>query len=153
VSMRKAPPFRADRVGSLLRPPELLAARGQFADETIGIAETVGMQESVGLQSVTDGELGQCDCLTKWGIGAFAEVLCREIVGSGVRVILIEPGRVESELRAHVRQEVIDELGPGFAALVGLDADVIANTIVFASAQPANVSFSEILVRPTASAM
>jgi hypothetical protein len=55
--------------------------------------------------------------------------------------------------RCHVRQEVIDELGPGFAALVGLDADVIANTIVFAIAQPPNVSFSEILVRPTASAM
>jgi NADP-dependent 3-hydroxy acid dehydrogenase YdfG len=92
-------------------------------------------------------------CPTKWGIGAFADVLRKEIVGSGVRVILIEPGRVESELPTHVRQEVIDELGPGFAALVGLDADVIANTIVFAIAQPANVSFSDVLLRPTASAM
>jgi NADP-dependent 3-hydroxy acid dehydrogenase YdfG len=92
-------------------------------------------------------------CLTKWGIGAFAEVLRKEVVGSGLRVIVIEPGRVESELRTHVRQEVLDELGPGFAALVGLDADVVANAIVYATAQPPNVSFSEILVRPTASAM
>lgn len=92
-------------------------------------------------------------CLTKWGIGAFAEVLRKETVGSGVRVIVIEPGRVESELRTHVRQEVLEELGPGFAELVGLDADVIASTIVFVTAQPPNVSFSEVLVRPTASAM
>jgi clavulanate-9-aldehyde reducatase len=92
-------------------------------------------------------------CLTKWGIGAFAEVLRKETVGSGVRVILIEPGRVESELRTHVRQEVLDELGPAFAALVGLDADVIAGTIAYAIGQPSHVSFSEILVRPTASAM
>jgi NADP-dependent 3-hydroxy acid dehydrogenase YdfG len=60
---------------------------------------------------------------------------------------------VESELRDHLRQEVLDELGPGFAALKGLDADVVANTIVFATAQPPDVSFSELLVRPTASAM
>ena len=92
-------------------------------------------------------------CLTKWGIGAFAEVLRKETIGSGVRVVVIEPGRVESELRTHVRQEVLDELGPGFAELVGLDADAVASTIVFAIAQPPNVSFSEILVRPTASAM
>ncbi len=58
-------------------------------------------------------------CLTKWGIGAFAEVLRKETIGSGVRVVVIEPGRVESELRTHVRHEVLDELGPGFAELVG----------------------------------
>jgi len=92
-------------------------------------------------------------CLTKWGVGAFAEVLRKETVGTGVRVLVVEPGRVESELRDHLRQEVLDELGPGFAALRGLDADVIANTIVYATAQPPEVSFSEILVRPSASAM
>jgi NADP-dependent 3-hydroxy acid dehydrogenase YdfG len=69
------------------------------------------------------------------------------------RVVVIEPGRVESELRTHVRPEVLDELGPAFAELVGLDAEVIASTIVHALAQPPDVSFSEILVRPTASAM
>lgn len=92
-------------------------------------------------------------CLTKWGIGAFAEVLRKETIGSGVRVVVIEPGRVESELRTHVRQEVLDELGPGFAELVGLEADLVAGTIVFALAQPPHVSFSEVLVRPTASDM
>jgi NADP-dependent 3-hydroxy acid dehydrogenase YdfG len=92
-------------------------------------------------------------CLTKWGIGAFAEVLRKETVGSGVRVIVIEPGRVDTELRTHLRQEVLDELGPGFLALQGTDAGLIADTIVFAVSQPPDVSFSEILVRPSASAM
>ncbi len=65
--MRTSPPFRADHVGSLLRPPELLAARDDFATGRIGaehlravedasIADVVMMQSDVGLQSATDGE-------------------------------------------------------------------------------------------------
>jgi 5-methyltetrahydropteroyltriglutamate--homocysteine methyltransferase len=65
--MRTTPPFRADHVGSLLRPPELLAARADFAAGTIGaehlravedaaIAQAVTMQADAGLQSATDGE-------------------------------------------------------------------------------------------------
>jgi 5-methyltetrahydropteroyltriglutamate--homocysteine methyltransferase len=65
--MRSTPPFRADHVGSLLRPPRLLAARDDFAAGTIAadalaliedeaITEVVRMQEEIGLQSATDGE-------------------------------------------------------------------------------------------------
>src|ERR687885_1761199 len=64
---RTKPPFRADHVGSLLRPPELLKAREDFAGGRISseelrgvedeaIREVVRMQEEVGLQSATDGE-------------------------------------------------------------------------------------------------
>jgi 5-methyltetrahydropteroyltriglutamate--homocysteine methyltransferase len=62
------PPFRADHVGSLLRPPELVAARERHragridaaelrACEDRAVRDVVQRQESVGLQSVTDGEL------------------------------------------------------------------------------------------------
>ncbi len=65
--MRESPPFRADHVGSLLRPPELLKAREDRAAGRIdaaalraiedrAIADAVEMQEEVGLQVVTDGE-------------------------------------------------------------------------------------------------
>jgi 5-methyltetrahydropteroyltriglutamate--homocysteine methyltransferase len=65
--LRSTPPFRADHVGSLLRPPELLAARARRAAGEIGadelrsaedvaIADVVRMQEDLGLQSATDGE-------------------------------------------------------------------------------------------------
>ena len=67
MSPRTSPPFRADHVGSLLRPPELLAARADFAAgripaeqlravEDAAITDAVKMQEAVGLQSATDGE-------------------------------------------------------------------------------------------------
>jgi len=67
MSPRTSPPFRADHVGSLLRPPELLAARADFAAGRIdaarlrqiedgAITAAVAMQRDVGLQSATDGE-------------------------------------------------------------------------------------------------
>jgi 5-methyltetrahydropteroyltriglutamate--homocysteine methyltransferase len=68
MSARTRPPFRADHVGSLLRPPQLLRAREEHAAGTIdaeelraveddAIREIVRKQEEIGLQSATDGEL------------------------------------------------------------------------------------------------
>jgi 5-methyltetrahydropteroyltriglutamate--homocysteine methyltransferase len=64
MSARTTPPFRADHVGSLLRPARLRAARDDGTDparlreiEDEAIAAAVGMQEQVGLQAATDGEL------------------------------------------------------------------------------------------------
>jgi 5-methyltetrahydropteroyltriglutamate--homocysteine methyltransferase len=67
MTPRTAPPFRADHVGSLLRPAELLRARDELAEGTItpeelravedaAIAAAVRLQRDVGLRSVTDGE-------------------------------------------------------------------------------------------------
>jgi 5-methyltetrahydropteroyltriglutamate--homocysteine methyltransferase len=67
MTSRTAPPFRADHVGSFLRPKRLLEARerqrngelskeGLRAVEDDAIAEVVRFQEDVGLQSITDGE-------------------------------------------------------------------------------------------------
>jgi 5-methyltetrahydropteroyltriglutamate--homocysteine methyltransferase len=67
MSARTTPPFRADHVGSLLRPPAVYAARAQAAEgrisaeelravEDAAIRDVVKMQEDVGLQSATDGE-------------------------------------------------------------------------------------------------
>jgi 5-methyltetrahydropteroyltriglutamate--homocysteine methyltransferase len=61
------PPYRADHVGSLLRPPALRAARDQFLEgkfdagalralEDESIREAIALEESVGLASITDGE-------------------------------------------------------------------------------------------------
>ncbi len=67
MSQRTTPPFRADHVGSFLRPDYLLDARARLARGEItaallrsvedrAIAEVVKMQEDAGLQSITDGE-------------------------------------------------------------------------------------------------
>ena len=68
MSLRTVPPFRADHVGSFLRPRELLAARERFQRGEIGSAElravedeairrVVRLQEDAGLRGITDGEL------------------------------------------------------------------------------------------------
>ncbi len=68
MTERSTPPFRADHVGSLLRPPELLAARRAYAAgtldagalkeaEDVAIRRAVAMQEELGLRVATDGEL------------------------------------------------------------------------------------------------
>jgi 5-methyltetrahydropteroyltriglutamate--homocysteine methyltransferase len=67
MTMRDTPPFRADHVGSLLRPPGLLQARAEAAAgrlpaeqlrevEDAAIREAVAAQQAVGLRSATDGE-------------------------------------------------------------------------------------------------
>ena len=67
MSDMSGPPFRADHVGSLLRPPELLRARqehqaGRLSAEELrrvedeAIRDAVAMQQEVGLEGVTDGE-------------------------------------------------------------------------------------------------
>ncbi|HEV8715889.1 MAG TPA: 5-methyltetrahydropteroyltriglutamate--homocysteine S-methyltransferase [Candidatus Binatia bacterium] len=67
MAAKKAPPFRAEHIGSLLRPPELLAARRAFDEGTLAIEalrieedrwikQAVAVQESLGLKAITDGE-------------------------------------------------------------------------------------------------
>lgn len=67
MTTHPSPPFRADHVGSFLRPPELLAARERFQKGEIdraqlrrieddAIREIVKFQEDLGLQGITDGE-------------------------------------------------------------------------------------------------
>ncbi|HTX25342.1 MAG TPA: 5-methyltetrahydropteroyltriglutamate--homocysteine S-methyltransferase [Steroidobacteraceae bacterium] len=72
---RTPPPFRADQVGSLVRPPELIAARERFGKgeasleeleriQHAAIREVVARQEEIGLQAVTDGEFNRASWQT-----------------------------------------------------------------------------------------
>jgi 5-methyltetrahydropteroyltriglutamate--homocysteine methyltransferase len=67
LAARDTPPFRADHVGSLLRPPELLEARARYKAGEIdsdalrereddAILDVIGLQREAGLRTVTDGE-------------------------------------------------------------------------------------------------
>jgi clavulanate-9-aldehyde reducatase len=90
--------------------------------------------------------------LTKFGVGAFSESLRQEAVAYGVRVTLIEPGAVATELPGHNRPEILELMAKNFAGVTPLDADDIANAVVYALGQPANVSVNEILIRPSGQA-
>jgi NADP-dependent 3-hydroxy acid dehydrogenase YdfG len=88
--------------------------------------------------------------LTKWGVGAFSEALRQEGVDIGVRVTLIEPGMVATELQGHNRPEVLEQMGRRFEGVTPLAAEDIARAVLYAIAQPENVAVNEVLVRPRA---
>jgi NADP-dependent 3-hydroxy acid dehydrogenase YdfG len=86
--------------------------------------------------------------LTKWGIGAFSESLRQEVAPYGIRVTLVEPGMVATELASHNRPEVREQMAKRFQGVTPLRPEEIAETILFAIGQPPNVSINEVLVRP-----
>lgn len=87
---------------------------------------------------------------TKWGVGAFSEALRQEVHGKNIRVTIIEPGIVETELREHITDETtkkaINKMADGMRQLKSED---IANSIIYALTQPDHVNVNEILIRPT----
>jgi clavulanate-9-aldehyde reductase len=86
--------------------------------------------------------------LTKHGVGAFSEALRQETAQAGLRVTLIEPGGVATELSDHNRPEVREAISKTFEGVALLQAEDIADTILFAIGQPENVAINELLVRP-----
>jgi clavulanate-9-aldehyde reducatase len=87
--------------------------------------------------------------LTKWGVGAFSESLRQEATMRGIRVTLIEPGAVATELRDQNRPEIVELMNQRLGDTIPMEAQDIANAILFAIGQPQNVSVNEVLVRPT----
>jgi NADP-dependent 3-hydroxy acid dehydrogenase YdfG len=86
--------------------------------------------------------------LTKWGVGAFSEALRQEVAREGIRVTLVEPGAVATELASHNRPEIREQMAKRFEGVTRLVPEDIADAIVFTISRPANVSVNEVLVRP-----
>ena len=89
--------------------------------------------------------------LTKWGVGAFSEALRQETGWAQIRVTIVEPGFVDTELQGHNEIPAVVEAIDRMREQIGkiLEAGDIANAIHYALAQPQHVSINEILVRPT----
>jgi NADP-dependent 3-hydroxy acid dehydrogenase YdfG len=89
--------------------------------------------------------------LTKWGVVAFSEALRQEALHSNIRVTAIEPGYVDTELQGHNTNPLVIEGAKQMREQIGevLEAQDIAEAILYAVAQPQRVSINEILVRPT----
>jgi NADP-dependent 3-hydroxy acid dehydrogenase YdfG len=87
--------------------------------------------------------------LTKFGVGAFSEALRQEVAQAGIRVTLIEPGAVATELPDHNRPEIRQMISGVLADVQPLQAADIAAGILYAVASPANVAVNEVLIRPS----
>jgi len=86
---------------------------------------------------------------SKWGVNGFSEALRREAHQDGIRVTVIEPGVVATELTQHIPDE---ETRTNYEARVGemepLESEDIAAAILYALTQPRRVNVNEILIRP-----
>ncbi len=86
---------------------------------------------------------------TKHAVGAFSESLRQEVTGRHVRVSLIEPGAVATELASHNRDEVQESMKARFASMERMEAEDIAEAIEFVVTRPRRVAVNEVLIRPT----
>lgn len=87
--------------------------------------------------------------LTKFGVGAFSESLRQEVTGRHVRVSLVEPGAVATELTTHMREEVREASRERFKDIERLESEDIADVIEYIVTRPRRVAINEVLVRPT----
>ena len=87
---------------------------------------------------------------TKSGVVAFSESLRREAYMDNVRVCVIEPGIVETELREHIAHAPTKQALDGLAASMRqLTSQDVANAILWVVSQPPHVNINEVLMRPT----
>jgi NADP-dependent 3-hydroxy acid dehydrogenase YdfG len=85
---------------------------------------------------------------TKWGLNGWSEALRQELAPD-VRVIVVEPGAVATELTDHITDAETKSTTEQFYAETAITADDIAQIIAFAVTRPRSVSLNEILVRPS----
>ena len=86
---------------------------------------------------------------TKFGVGAFSESLRQEVTTRHVRVSLVEPGAVSTELAGHNRPEVQEMLKGRFGDMERMESEDIADAITYVVTRPRRVAVNEILIRPT----
>jgi NADP-dependent 3-hydroxy acid dehydrogenase YdfG len=87
--------------------------------------------------------------MTKFGVGAFSESLRQEVTQRHVRVSLVEPGAVATELSSHNRPEIREMISQTFADVDRLQSEDIADAIAYIVTRPRRVAVNELLIRPT----
>jgi NADP-dependent 3-hydroxy acid dehydrogenase YdfG len=86
---------------------------------------------------------------TKFGVGAFSESLRQEVTRRHLRVALVEPGAVATELQGHNRPEVRGEIEKRFENMEILQPEDVADAIEYVVTRPPRMAVNEVLVRPT----
>lgn len=111
-----------------------------------GVADLVNMSSLAGRVARSGSGVYNA---TKHGVGAFSEALRQEVTGRHVRVSLVEPGAVETELADHNRPEVLERIKERFAGVELLQAEDIADAITYIVTLPRHVAVNELLIRST----
>ncbi|UQN08867.1 SDR family oxidoreductase [Deinococcus sp. QL22] len=86
---------------------------------------------------------------TKWAVGGFSEGLRQEVRLDRIRVTVIEPGVVATELTDHItHQDTKTTYESRISTMVPLEAEDIAAAVVYAVTQPERVNVNQLLIRP-----
>ena len=86
---------------------------------------------------------------TKSGISTFSQSLRQEVAEDGVRVTVIEPGAVDTELPEHIPdKETKADVEATVASMTPLESEDVAAAIIYAVTQPPRVNVDELLIRP-----
>ncbi|WP_433211596.1 SDR family NAD(P)-dependent oxidoreductase [Dactylosporangium sp. CS-047395] len=123
--------------------PHLLAAAGS---DPRRVADMVNISSVAGRVARSGSGVYNA---TKHGVGAFSEALRQEVTGRFVRISLVEPGAVATELAGHNRPEVRETIQQRFEGVERLQAPDIADAIAYIVTRPRHVAINELLVRPT----
>jgi NADP-dependent 3-hydroxy acid dehydrogenase YdfG len=121
--------------------PHLVAAA---ADSPRGIADLVNISSTAGRVARPGTAVYS---LTKFGVGAFSEAVRQEVLGKRVRVGLVEPGTVQTEITNNLPEadrEAIEQRSPGMVKLEPAD---IADAVIYMVTRDRRVAVNEILVR------
>ncbi|UBU09236.1 SDR family NAD(P)-dependent oxidoreductase [Nonomuraea gerenzanensis] len=98
----------------------------------------------------TASAYGAVYAATKFGVTAFSEALRQEVTAQGVRVVVVEPGFVATELADHITDPSIRAMAREMAeSMRSLRPADIAAAVTYAVTQPAHVAVNELLIRPT----
>jgi len=116
--------------------------REQGSGHIVNVASVAGRRASLGSGVYN---------MTKWGVVGFSEGLRQEALHANVRVTIIEPGYVETELQGHNEGNpiVMEAMEKTRQQLDPLQASDIADAILHALTRPQHVSINEVLIRPT----
>jgi NADP-dependent 3-hydroxy acid dehydrogenase YdfG len=123
--------------------PHLLSAA---EDSPRGVADLVNISSVAGRETRSGSGVYNA---TKHAVGAFSDALRKEVTKRHVRVSLVEPGAVETELAGHNRPEIRAAMDERFAGIERLQSEDIAEIIAFIVSRSRHVAVNEVLVRPT----
>lgn len=115
--------------------------QAQGAGHIVNISSVAGRTVRVGIGGYN---------VSKWGVNAFSEVLRQEVSSQNIRVTVIEPGMVNTEINDHIIDPIAKQRSEERRkSITPLESEDIAAAIVYAVTQPARVNVNEILIRPT----
>jgi NADP-dependent 3-hydroxy acid dehydrogenase YdfG len=123
--------------------PRLHAA----AEDTLrGVADIVNISSIAGREAWANYGVYN---MTKFGVNGFTEALRQEVAPSHIRVGVLEPGAVKTELGSHNSAAMRTEIDAFFAAIEALDAEDIADGVVYMVTRPRHTAVSELWIMPT----